>query len=417
MVRGIEIRSQAARNVDDVAIALEARCDGPENLFLIKNIDVFIHDHHMLREQIAAEDGHSHIPRLALGLLIDGNEVMESSAPRVGAVDVLDRRARALGNAKDIGLFRHGGHQAVFGRARGDGLIDRVSPVRHGLELDHGPRSLPHGVSGEFAKRALFRARVGQDLSFEDDLRIRHGLEIARHAAHEAKRFLHQPSHHVQLVDIDRHQRKGAQHPERMAPQDDGHGQGFIHALGLLMVNIEVFSRVDMNVGGLPVHDLAPDEGRIPHAGLGIFSHHKPRCDVRTGVGLMGRNVGEFGDVEVRAFFDHLLNRAGAHHRRRNGLLLAPAKFRDEIGCGHSHSKSHKLSARRHTDHDRIARALRAGKKNDRIAVDADELLDDGRDLKARIHLLAVFHVLFRKPGLDLFHERAQGFHFLSPLI
>jgi hypothetical protein len=140
-----------------------------------------------------------------------------------------------------------------------------------------------------------------------------------------------------------------------VVPEDNRHREWFVHALSRLMINVEVFSWMDVDIGCLPVHDLAPDKCRIPYAGLRIFGHHESRCNVRAGVGFMSGNVREFGDIELPTFFDDFLNRCGANDLRANGLLLTLAKSRHKIGRSDAQSESHEFSTRRHADYDGIA--------------------------------------------------------------
>src|SRR5262249_51687487 len=100
----IERLRASAGNDDDVAVALHAGGDRPLDVGRVEDVDVVVHDHHVLQIH-HRQRGEERVLSLA-GLLADGDDGVPERAGAERHVDVLYLHARRLERAPDGGVAR-----------------------------------------------------------------------------------------------------------------------------------------------------------------------------------------------------------------------------------------------------------------------------------------------------------------------
>src|SRR4030095_7265948 len=92
--RWIEFTPLGVGNDDEAAIGLESVRNRPENLLVVKNVDIVVDNHYMLEQHVCGKSRTDRILRLAGCPLIDRYVSMKATVAGDWETDIFDRRYR-----------------------------------------------------------------------------------------------------------------------------------------------------------------------------------------------------------------------------------------------------------------------------------------------------------------------------------
>ena len=122
---GIQDGAEASADHDEIAIGLDASGHGPEDVRLVEDVDVVVHDDHELEVVIHAEHHRDGVLGLAGSRLLDGHVGGERRPAGGGHVHGPHAGDHATQGVADLGLAQNTQGEDVVGRAPGG---DRVEP-------------------------------------------------------------------------------------------------------------------------------------------------------------------------------------------------------------------------------------------------------------------------------------------------
>src|SRR5262249_2358894 len=150
---------------------VKARRHRPHHIIEIEDIDVVIHDDNVFRVQLCTESSHDGHLRLAVRCLFYRDKCDESTACRMGNMDIAYIGNIAPQSIQDLPLAGDAGHKdMIFGHARRDALIHSVGATQVALGDKTFWCAWIGSDAGEFPERAFWLVSPAKNLPFNHDL-------------------------------------------------------------------------------------------------------------------------------------------------------------------------------------------------------------------------------------------------------
>ena len=105
-----------------------------------------------------------------------------------------------------------------------------------------------------------------QDFSLQNDLGVRRNFQIDGLALDERHRFLEHAADHIVLIDIERHEGKGADGKGRMHSQNDRDLQSLVSVFGIPLAPGQVHARGQMHMQPIFAHQHGAVETQVSHS-------------------------------------------------------------------------------------------------------------------------------------------------------
>ena len=173
------------------------------------NVDVLVHDDHVLHVVMAGEGAEHDVLGLALLALADLHIEVIAAHPALGEMHVAHVRERALQMRQQGGLARYRTQQQMLQTAADDGVEDGVLAVRDRIDLHHVPLGALAVILRKFAERSFGLAHPRQKTALDHDLGLGRHAQLAGQALDHGQRPPMQRTRNLQLIDIDRQQWPG----------------------------------------------------------------------------------------------------------------------------------------------------------------------------------------------------------------
>src|SRR5262249_27151807 len=136
----------------------------------IEDIDVVIHDDNVFRVQLCTESSHDGHLRLAVRCLFYRDKCDESTACRMGNMDIAYIGNIAPQSIQDLPLAGDAGHKDMhFGHARRDVFNHGGGAHPDALGDEKILCAAIGGVAGEFSKRAFWFVYTGNNPALDHD--------------------------------------------------------------------------------------------------------------------------------------------------------------------------------------------------------------------------------------------------------
>ncbi len=335
--RRVEHRTLRTGDDDEVAVGLEARRDGPFDLQRVMHLHVVVDHDHLLEVVVRAERRADHVFGLALVRLADLDVEVVAADAADGEVHVQHVGKAALQMREQRGLARDRAQQQVLHLGRHDGVVDRVAPVRDGLDLDHLAVLTRAVVPRELAEGALGLANAGQDAALDHDLAVGRHPHFARQALDHLQGCAVQRAGNFKFVGIDRRDGLGGQQRERVDADHHRHVERLVARFGLVVESPKVPRQHEDRHALLRMHLDAVDR-HVLYAGRGVARDDQSGRDIRAVVVLaVRRHRQHIAHVAVAVYY--LLARCFVRRHFAPGQRLVSriTKALQQFGLGHAH--------------------------------------------------------------------------------
>ena len=399
---------QRALGDQDVALRVDVRRHPEEDVLVVVDVHVLVHDHDRLRQREHPESPERvhHLLRMTGEGLADRDDhaVVEGARDRKVVVDDLGQRHPDRRKEDPLGCLSEPG---VLRRRLPDDdrRIDRVAPHRQRRDAEDRELLGVRVVAGVVAERAFDADVVTRDRPLEDDLGVRRDFQVHGLAADELHRLAAQEAGEHELVDVVWERRARGVRRHGIEPDRDGYRDPPV--LGREEIGPPVLVHLPVHVGGACIDHLHPVHAEVADARLRVLRDDRGKRDEGGRILRPAALDRKPAEVHIVALEHDLLARSlrdGLRHGVGDRLQLQEASHllhetlrrlhvehlaqlrRRVVELLDAQGEAHAPFGSELVDEERMRRSLRM-LEEERRSSGLDDAVGDLRDLEIRIDL------------------------------